>query len=189
MASILFKGHFANFPNGTCRPAMHLLGLPATSSGCPPRPRVQPTRAATTIPSALYPSHPPSTTRPHPAPQVQARSEVLKGRRKTPAARGGGGAPRVLGRQLPLPPPPPLGASGQQLVAKGAALGSPWAPKAPDAPWAPKPAKGKFCPLCTPALFLNPTLTLTPTPTLNLVLTLPRAIPLPLAPSLALALT
>ena len=35
---------------------------------------------------------------------------------------GGGGAPRVLGRQLP--PPPPEGASGQQLVATGAALRS-----------------------------------------------------------------
>ena len=47
-----------------------------------------------------------------------------------------GAPPRVLGRQLPLPPPPPpLGASGQQFVANGAALTSPWAPKAPDAPW------------------------------------------------------
>ena len=45
---------------------------------------------------------------------------------------GGGATPRVLGRQLPLPPP--LGAFGQQLVAKGAALRRPWAPKAPDAP-------------------------------------------------------
>ena len=34
----------------------------------------------------------------------------------------GGATPRVLGRQLPLPPPPPLGAFGQQLVAKGVAL-------------------------------------------------------------------
>ena len=46
----------------------------------------------------------------------------------------GGATPRVLGRQLPLPPPPPLGAFGQQLVAKGVALRRPWAPKAPDAP-------------------------------------------------------
>ena len=48
----------------------------------------------------------------------------------------GGATPRILGRQLPLPPPPPppLGAFGQQLVAKGVALGRPWAPKAPDAP-------------------------------------------------------
>ena len=45
---------------------------------------------------------------------------------------GGGATPRVLGRQLP--PPPPLGAFGQQLVAKGVALRRPWAPKAPDAP-------------------------------------------------------
>ena len=45
---------------------------------------------------------------------------------------GGGGATlRLLGRQLP---PPPLGAFGQQLVAKGVALRRPWAPKAPDAP-------------------------------------------------------
>ena len=44
---------------------------------------------------------------------------------------GGGATPRVLGRQLP---PPPLGAFGQQLVAKGVALRPPWAPKAPDAP-------------------------------------------------------
>ena len=34
----------------------------------------------------------------------------------------------------PCPPPPPLGAFGQQLVAKGVALRPPWAPKAPDAP-------------------------------------------------------
>ena len=47
-------------------------------------------------------------------------------------ATGGGATPRVLGRQLPLPPPPP-GAFGQQLVAKGVALRRPWAPKAPDA--------------------------------------------------------
>ena len=46
----------------------------------------------------------------------------------------GGATPRVLGRQLPLPPPPPLGAYGQQLVAKGVALRRPWAPKAPDDP-------------------------------------------------------
>ena len=61
----------------------------------------------------------------------------------------------------------------------------------PGAPWAPKPPKGKFCPFCTPALSLNPTLTLTPTPTLNLVLTKnpPLPLPLPLALSLALALT
>ena len=45
----------------------------------------------------------------------------------------GGATPRVLGRQLPLPPPPPLGAFGQQLVAKGVALRPPLAPKAPDA--------------------------------------------------------
>ena len=46
----------------------------------------------------------------------------------------GGATPRVLGRQLPLPPPPPpLGAFGQQLVAKGVALRRPWALKAPDA--------------------------------------------------------
>ena len=52
-------------------------------------------------------------------------------------AHGGGGAtPWALGRQLPLPPPPhpPLGAFGQQLVAKGVALRHPLAPKAPDAP-------------------------------------------------------
>ena len=45
----------------------------------------------------------------------------------------GGATLRVLGRQLPLPPPPPLGVFGQQLVAKGVALRRPWAPKAPDA--------------------------------------------------------
>ena len=43
---------------------------------------------------------------------------------------GGGATPRVLGRQLPLPPPP----FGQQLVAKAVAPRRPWAPKAPDAP-------------------------------------------------------
>ena len=31
------------------------------------------------------------------------------------------------------PPPPPLGAFGQQLVAKGVTLRRPWVPKAPDA--------------------------------------------------------
>ena len=45
---------------------------------------------------------------------------------------GGGATPRVLGRQLP--PPPPQRAFGQQLVAKGVALRRPWAPKALDAP-------------------------------------------------------
>ena len=87
--------------------------------------------------------------------------------------------PRVLGRQLP----PPQGASGQQLVAKGAALRSQWAPKAPDAPWAPKAPEGQFYPFCT--LSLNLTLTLTPTRTLSLILHLP----LPIARNLALALT
>ena len=101
---------------------------------------------------------------------------------------GGGGTQRVPGRQLPLPPPF-WAASGQQLVAKGAALRSPRAPKAPDAPWAPKPPKGKFCPLCTPALSLNPTLTLTHTPTLSLLLTLHLTLPLPLPLPLALIKT
>ena len=72
-----------------------------------------------------------------------------------------GGGPRTK-------TPPPQGASGQQRVANGAGLTSPWAPKAPE---------GMFCPLCTPPPSLNPTLTLAPTPTLSLVLTLP----LPLA--------
>ena len=50
-------------------------------------------------------------------------------------SRGGGGAtPWVLGRQLPLLPPPPLGAFAQQVVDKGVALRRPWAPKAPDVP-------------------------------------------------------
>ena len=107
-------------------------------------------------------------------------SQPLKTNTESPGG-GRGATPRVLGRQLPLPPP--RGASGQQLVAKGAALRSPWAPKAPDTPWPPKPPKGKFCPLCTPTLSLNPTLTLTPTPTLSLVLTLPLPLPLPLPPT------
>ena len=72
----------------------------------------------------------------------------------------------VLGRQPPPPSPPP-GASGHQLVVKGAGLRSPWAQKLPDAPWAPRTPEGKFCPLCTPTLSVNPTLTLTPTPTLR----------------------
>ena len=58
----------------------------------------------------------------------------------------------------PPPPPPSQGASDEQLVAKGAALRSQWAPKVPDAPWAPKAPEGNFCPFCT--LSLNPTLTL-----------------------------
>ena len=46
---------------------------------------------------------------------------------------GGGATPRVLGRQLP-PPPPRLGPFGQRLVAQGVALRRPWAPKSPHAP-------------------------------------------------------
>ena len=46
--------------------------------------------------------------------------------------RGGGGTPRVLGRQLP--PPPPLGDVRQRLAAKGVALRRAWGPEAPDAP-------------------------------------------------------
>ena len=42
---------------------------------------------------------------------------------------GGGATPRVLGRQLP--PPPPQGASGRQLVVKGMSPRSQRAPKAP----------------------------------------------------------
>ena len=80
--------------------------------------------------------------------------------------------PQVLERGLP-PPPLPKGASGQQLVAKGASLRSPWAPKLPDAPREAKAPEGDLCPRCTPTLCLNPTQTLTPTPTLSLVLTLP----------------
>ena len=63
-----------------------------------------------------------------------------------------------MGPRMPTPPPPrPQGASGQQLVAKGAALTSPWVLKALDTPWAPKAPKGNFCPLCTQTLSLNPT--------------------------------
>ena len=74
--------------------------------------------------------------------------------------------------RTPTTPPPP-GASGQQLVVKGAGLRSPWAPKAPHAPRAPKLPEGNFGSLCSPTLSLNPTLTLTPTRALRLVLTLP----------------
>ena len=63
---------------------------------------------------------------------------------------------RVLGRQLPLSPPPPRGL--QPTVAKGAAPRRPWAPKARGAPWAPKVPEGKVCPLCTPTLSLTWTL-------------------------------
>ena len=83
---------------------------------------------------------------------------------------GGGGTPRVQGRQLP--PPPPQGASGQQLIVKGTGLRSPWALKAPEAPRTPKAPEGNFCALCTPPLSSNPTLTLTPTLALSLVRTL-----------------
>ena len=84
------------------------------------------------------------------------------------------------GPTTPTTPPPPPGASGQQFVAKGAALRSSWAPN---------PPKGKFCPLSTTALSLNAILTLTPTPILSLVLTLHLPLLLPLALSLVLALT
>ena len=40
-----------------------------------------------------------------------------------------------MGFKTPTPPPPLGGASGKQLVAKGAALKSPWTPKVPDSPW------------------------------------------------------
>ena len=49
-------------------------------------------------------------------------------------ARGGGNSAGPRTPTIPAPPPPPLGAFGQQLVAKGVALRHPWAPKAPDAP-------------------------------------------------------
>ena len=44
--------------------------------------------------------------------------------------RHGGATPWVLGRQ----PPPPHGASGQQLVVKGTGLRSRWVPKVPNRP-------------------------------------------------------
>ena len=50
---------------------------------------------------------------------------------------GGGGGDSVGPRTPTTPPPPCPGASGQQLVAKGAGLRSPWVPKAPAAPRAP----------------------------------------------------
>ena len=53
----------------------------------------------------------------------------------------------------------------------------------------PRVPEGKFCPLCTPTLSLNPSLTLAPTSTLSLVLTLPLPLPLPLTITLTLALT
>ena len=51
------------------------------------------------------------------------------------AMRPGGGGDSAGPRTLTTPaPPPPLGAFGQQLVAKRVALRRPWAPKAADAP-------------------------------------------------------
>ena len=103
-----------------------------------------------------------------------------------PPPRGGVGD--SAGPRMPTTPLPPQGGLQPTVgCQKGAPLRSPWAPKALDAPWATKPPKGKFCPLCTTTLPLNPTLTLTPTSTLNLVLTLHLPLPLPLALSLALA--
>ena len=46
---------------------------------------------------------------------------------------GGGDSVGPRTPTILAPPPPPLGASGQELVAKGVALSSPWAPKGPDA--------------------------------------------------------
>ena len=61
-----------------------------------------------------------------------------------------------------MPPPPPptpaKGASGQQLVVKGAGLRSPWAPKAPEENFV------HFA----PQQYFNPTLTRAPTPSLSL---------------------
>ena len=52
------------------------------------------------------------------------------------------------GADPPCPsPPPPKGASVQQLVAKGAGLRSAWAPKAPE---------GNFCPFLHPNTILHP---------------------------------
>ena len=45
----------------------------------------------------------------------------------------GGGDSAGPGTPTTPAPPPPLGAFGQQLVAKGVALRPPWAPKVPDA--------------------------------------------------------
>ena len=90
------------------------------------------------------------------------------------------GADSVGPRMWTTSPLPSQGAYGQQLVAKGAGLRSPWAPKVPAAPWAPEAAEGNFCPRCTRTLSFTPTLTLAPTPTLSLVLSLP--LPLALTP-------
>ena len=46
----------------------------------------------------------------------------------------GGATPRVLGRQLPLPPPPPPRGLRPTVSCQSVALRRPWAPKAPDAP-------------------------------------------------------
>ena len=62
---------------------------------------------------------------------------------------GGGG--RLRGsKDADYPHPPPPGASGKQLVAKGTDLRSPWVPKVPDSPWAPTAPKGNFYPFCNP---------------------------------------
>ena len=56
--------------------------------------------------------------------------DIVQGTLPPLAPRGGdSAAPRT-----PTTPPPPLGASDQQLVAKGVTLRRPRAPKAPDAP-------------------------------------------------------
>ena len=83
---------------------------------------------------------------------------------------GGGGQLHGSSDAGPHPHPPHWG-SGQQLVAKGTSLRSPWAPKPPDAP--------HFWPLCIPTPSLTPTLTLTPTPTQSLVLALPLTLTRP----------
>ena len=54
--------------------------------------------------------------------------------RLRPQPGGGGDSAGPRTPTTPAPPPPPLGAFGQQLVAKGVAPRRPCAPKAPDAP-------------------------------------------------------
>ena len=63
-----------------------------------------------------------------------AAHHVITAKRLTMRWPGGGGRGDYTAPRTPTTPPPPLGASGQRLVAKGVALRCPWAPKAPDAP-------------------------------------------------------
>ena len=88
----------------------------------------------------------------------------------------GGPAPRGLGPRAwtRTPPPPQRGPLANSPLPKVPPSGVQGHRRPPMPHGHQRRPKGSFCPLCTPALSLTPTLTLTSTPTRSLVLTLPQ---------------